>query len=85
MIPYNFTKSAIKDLLSLPKDAQKRIIEKLEFYLRNENPLIFAKKLVGLPHSTFRFRADDYRIIFDWQGKSVLVLKVGHRKDIYRD
>ena len=84
MIPYDFTKQAAKAFLELPPNIQKKIIGKLEFYLNSDNPLSFAKRLVGFPRPVFRFRIDDYRVIFDWQGKSILILKVGHRKEIYR-
>jgi len=41
-------------------------------------------KLVG--DSSYRLRVGDYRVILDIQGNhlSVLVLKIGHRKDIYK-
>jgi len=32
----------------------------------------------------FRVRVGDYRIVFDVEGNSILVLRVGHRKDIYK-
>jgi mRNA interferase RelE/StbE len=33
---------------------------------------------------TYRFRIGDYRVIFDLEGNDVIVLRVGHRKEIYR-
>jgi len=84
MIRYDFTKHAEKDFFVPPKNIQKRIIDKLGFYLNSNNPLAFARRIVGMPQPVYRFRIDDYRVIFDWKGDSILILKIGHRSEIYR-
>ncbi|MBC8254135.1 MAG: type II toxin-antitoxin system RelE/ParE family toxin [Ardenticatenia bacterium] len=33
---------------------------------------------------TYRFRVGDYRVIFDVEDDKVIILRVGHRRDIYR-
>lgn len=83
MIPYGFTRYAKKLFLSLPKNIQQEIIDKLEHYLDQSSPLSFAKRLAGITPPAYRFRVGDYRIIFELRRNEVLVLKVGHRKDIY--
>ncbi len=83
MIDYNFTRVAHKEFLRTPQSIQKRIIEKLEFYLAQPNPLSFAQKIVST-QSTYRFRVGDYRVVFDWEEDSILILRIGHRRDIYR-
>ena len=72
---------ARKQLLKLPKDIQKRIISTLERI--RVRPEAHLKKLIHDPG--WRLRAGDYRIIVDLdQGKLViLVITVGHRKNIY--
>lgn len=84
MISYDFTKYAQGAFLKLPRNIQKRIIEKLEYYLGTPNPLIFAKRLAGISTPTYRFQIGDWRVIFDWEGNKILVTKVGHRREIYR-
>lgn len=42
-----FSEKAKKQLEQLQKKDQKRIIEKLEYFCSAENPLIYAKQLVG--------------------------------------
>lgn len=84
MIKYFFSRHAEKELFNLPKNVQQKIISKIEFYLQNENPLVYAKHLAGLSDPVFRFRVDDYRVIFDWKKDYIVILKIGHRKDIYR-
>ncbi len=48
------------------------------------NPLRFAETLHNFDFGTYRFRVDDYRIIFDVENNVAKILKVGHRKDIYK-
>ncbi|MBL7130249.1 MAG: type II toxin-antitoxin system RelE/ParE family toxin [Candidatus Omnitrophica bacterium] len=84
MISYDFTKQAEKEFLKLPKDIQRRIIKKIESYLKQPNPLRFAKRLTGTVEPCFRFQIGDYRVIFDWEKDKILIIKVGHRREIYR-
>ena len=51
-----FKKDAVKDLKKLDKIIQKRIKNKLEFYTSQENPLIFARKLIDSKLGEYRFR-----------------------------
>lgn len=79
-----FSRSAFRQLASLEKVTQRRIISKLEFYLAQKHPLDFAEPLVGSRFGQWRFRIGDYRVLCDVKGDSFIVLAVGHRKDIYR-
>jgi mRNA interferase RelE/StbE len=76
-----FTRSAEKDLKKLDKETQKRIISALERI--RITPERYVRKIVG--ETCFRLRVGDYRVIMDIeQGRLViLVLKVGHRKNVY--
>lgn len=84
MYTYEFTPQALRDLKKLPKDIQKRIIKKLDFYIFSMQPLSFAEHLIDYKIGQYRFRIGDYRVIFDLEGESLVVLTLGHRKDIYR-
>ena len=42
---YLITEEGVKTLTMLPKSIQKRILDKLNFIFKNDNPLSFAKKL----------------------------------------
>ncbi len=84
MISYDFTRQAERMFLKLPKDVQKKIIKKLEHYLAQPSPLIFAKRIVGDESPSYRFQAGDYRVIFDWEEKKILITKVGHRREVYK-
>lgn len=43
-----------------------------------------ARKMVDPSLGSYRFRIGDYRVIFDIEGDEIIVLRVGHRKEIYR-
>ena len=77
-----FTNRAVRDIESLEPSVKKRIGEKLKEYA--ENPFVYAKKLTNPKIGTFRFRIGDYRVIFDVDGDTIVVLRVGHRRTIYR-
>jgi mRNA interferase RelE/StbE len=48
------------------------------------DPLSHATGLTNTDLGTYRFRIGDYRIIFDLDGDEIVVLRVGHRRDIYK-
>jgi len=79
-----FNPKAVKELEKLPLKVRKRILKKLKFYSSQKNPLRFAKKISDPRFGEYRFRIGDYRLIFDFKGKKILILKIGHRKDIYK-
>ena len=79
-----FTRSAFRQFQKLERSVQKRIDGKLRFYISQQNPLKFAESLQDSKFGNFRFRIGDYRIIFDVEGNKIIILKVGHRKDIYK-
>ncbi len=83
---YYFKPSAFRNLKKLPKSAQKRILGKLDFYVKSGNPFDFAEPLQYKECGDFRFRIGDYRVIFDFESKSsrIIILLIGHRRDIYR-
>ena len=76
-----FTDKAEKDIKKLNKQDRKRIIEKLKEY--SYNPLSYAIKLSNAKIGSFRFRIGDYRVIFDIDGNTLVILRLGHRKNIY--
>jgi mRNA interferase RelE/StbE len=79
-----FTDQAVNDLEKLPKDIQKRIIKKLEFFASSTNPLQLASILTNFELGSYRFRIGDYRVIFDMDQNIILILSLGHRRNIYK-
>ena len=82
-----FTTESEREFLSLPGDVQWRIKKKMEFFVRAENPLAYAKKLHGTDDK-YRFRIGDYRVIVAPKNRTtiiviLLILKIGHRREVY--
>ena len=75
--------SVSKDLRSVPKADVRRILERLEA-LRDNPRLPGCEKLSA--QKRYRIRQGDTRIIdsVDDVVVTVVVVKVGHRKDVYR-
>jgi mRNA interferase RelE/StbE len=67
--------------------AQESIIRFLRERVQpSDNPRQWGKPLHGDKGGLWRYRVGDYRLICDVQDEriTVLVLRVGHRKDVYR-
>lgn len=76
-----FSDKALIQLKKIEPNLQERIIAALEkIRLR---PEAYVTKLVGDPG--YKLRVGDYRVIMDIDNKKlhILVLKVGHRRNIY--
>jgi len=80
-----FKRSAAKVLKKIPKPDRRRISEKIDS-LANELPRPETTKMKG-DNPFHRIRVGDYRIIYEIQDEVlvILIVKVGHRKDIYRN
>ena len=77
-------RSAAKVLKKIPKVDQKRIIKKIDS-LATQLPNPKATKMKG-NNPFHKVRVGDYRIIYEIQDDIllILILKIGHRKDIYK-
>lgn len=71
----------------LDRTAQSRILRYLRQHAEGvDDPRLVGKSLRGNPAGRWRYRAGDYRIIcrLEDDTSTVVVLDVGHRRDIYR-
>lgn len=81
-----FTKEATKALKKLDKQTASFILGWIRKNLENcENPRAKGKGLTANRSGQWRYRVGDYRLIAEIQDDRVviLVLGVGHRRDIY--
>lgn len=85
-MPYRleFSARAQKDIQALDRVTQRRIAAKLKFFLGQEEPLSFAKKLTNHRDGDYRWRVGHYRVIFDVHGDVILMLRVQHRSQVYK-
>ncbi|MDF1645466.1 MAG: type II toxin-antitoxin system RelE/ParE family toxin [Legionellaceae bacterium] len=82
-----FDTSVEKDLKKLGHTAQKKILKYIkEKILTSENPRLLGKSLSGKLSDIWRYRIGDYRLLAKIEDEQfvILVIHVGHRKDVYR-
>lgn len=76
--------SARRELLKLPGADQRRVVAAMESLAARPRPQ-GVKKLAGM-ENLFRIRVGDYRVVYQIHDDRLLVLvvRIGHRKDVYR-
>lgn len=79
-----YKKPAVKSIQKLTPQIKKRLKTKLEFFINQDDPLVFAKALTKPADAQYRFRIGNYRVLFDVEGDDIVVLLVQHRKDVYK-
>lgn len=81
-----FNKKSEKEFSKLDKQAQVNITDFLLKLERSTNPRETGRALKGELGLFWRYRVGDYRIISQIKDDEIiiLVLAVGHRKEIYR-
>jgi mRNA interferase RelE/StbE len=85
MAKYKITikKSAAKELADIPKKDLPKIIKRIQSLAQNPRPRGSQK----LSHKDeYRVRQGDYRIVYsvDDEVLEVNVVKIGHRREVYR-
>jgi mRNA interferase RelE/StbE len=78
-----FKESVRKDLDSIPGNDLRRIMERIGSLVDNPRPT-GCEKLSG--QEKYRIRQGNYRIIYSIQDAELIVwvVKVGHRREVYR-
>ncbi len=82
-----FDPDALEELSQLDRGIQRRIIRYLrERIATSEDPRRFGKSLRGGLQGLWRYRVGDFRLVCNIVEDRlvVVVLRVGHRKDVYR-
>ena len=77
-----FKKSVSRDLKKIDKEQVKRILNKIESELPQKAEIF--PTLTGKFSGLRRFRVGDFRVAFSIIGETVLVLRIGHRKEVYK-
>lgn len=78
-----FKISAEKELAAVPKKELRRVLHRIEKLAEDPRPPV-CEKLTG--QDRYRIRQGRYRIVYCIQDKEliVIVVKIAHRKDVYR-
>ncbi|KKT85385.1 MAG: Addiction module toxin, RelE/StbE family [Parcubacteria group bacterium GW2011_GWA1_Parcubacteria_45_10] len=77
-----YSRHALKDIKKLDSIIKKKIGKTITQC--SQNPFHYAVKLTSSEIGNYRWRAGNYRIIFDITGKRIEVLRIGHRREIYK-
>ena len=81
---YNITykKSVHRDLKKLSKEEARRILNQIEEELSRKADAypVLKGRFAGLR----KYRVGDYRVIFAILGEDVLILRIGHRREVYK-
>ena len=78
-----FKKSVAKDLRQIPKTDIQRILKRIDSLKDDPRPAR-VEKLSG--EEKYRIRQGNYRILYMIEDQiiTVTIVKVGHRRDVYR-
>ena len=71
-----------QDLRRLDAQMHRRVLEVLE---RLQEDPVQGQRLTNVAIGQWRIRVGDYRIRYDIEGEQVLLYRVRHRREIYRD
>ena len=76
-------KSAAKGLADIPQKALRKIIKRIRSFAQNPRPA-GSQKLSSQQY--YRIRQGDYRIVYSLDDENLIVdiVKIGHRREIYR-
>lgn len=77
-----YTRTAFNDIKKLDSVVKKRIKKRIEEFLKD--PIRSAKRLTSSSIGDYRWRVGNYRVVFDIDKNNIVILRVGHRREIYR-
>ena len=82
----DFSEKADKQLLSLDKPIRERIRKFVKDLAVLPNPRLRGESLTGNLSNFWKYRIGDYRLICRIHDENMLVLvvKIGHRSDVYK-
>jgi mRNA interferase RelE/StbE len=79
-----FTESSAKDIEKLDKTVRKQLYKKFVYFSKLDDIKVVAKKLHNVGAGEYRLRVGNFRIVFDLDKHTLIILRVQHRKDVYR-
>lgn len=75
-----------KDVCKIPQDIQEAADETIDLLSINPwHPGLNVKKLTNIVPVVYRVRIRHYRLIFSYTREAIILHRIRHRKDIYRD
>lgn len=78
------TKQAATDIGKLDLTIKRQLYKKLVHFSGLDDVKVVARKLHDFEGGEYRLRVGNYRIIFDLDKHTLVILRVQHRKEVYR-
>lgn len=78
-----FTPTFTRDLRRLNSQVRRRVLRRLDQL--EVNPYINCTKLTNVDIGVFRIRVGNWRVRYDVEGKQVILHRVRHRREVYRN
>ena len=78
------TKKAKRDIDNLEPIIKNRLGKKLKQVMAMDDISPVVRQLVDSRIGSYRLRVGDYRILFDLEKNQIIILRVQHRKDVYK-
>lgn len=83
---FAYSTQSLRYLETIPKKFRKQIVAKVYTLASNPYPPL-AKLVQGMSDGeerVYRIRSGDYRILYAVRGIIIVILDIGHRKNVYR-
>ena len=77
-----YTKSTLRDIKKLDRVVRKKLKNKIEIY--SKSPMKHARSLIDARIGSYRWRVGNYRIVFDIEEKDIVILRIRHRREVYK-
>ena len=77
-----YTKSTLRDIKKLDRVVRKMLKNKIEIY--SKFPMKHARSLIDARIGSYRWRVGNYRIVFDIEEKDIVILRIRHRREVYK-
>jgi mRNA interferase RelE/StbE len=78
-----YTRNARNDVKKLDIVVKKRLKKKFEIF--QKDPFFYAERLSNYRLGSFRWRIGTYRVIFDVDDSTIVILRIRHRRDVYKN
>ena len=79
-----YSRRALAYLHTLQPDRRRLIVGKIRNLTENPRPTGAALVKGGKDERVFRIRSGAYRILYALRGAEIFVVRIGHRKDVYK-
>lgn len=79
-----FTEEAAGDIKKIDNTVRKQLHKKILYFQGLDDIKVVAKKLHNPIIGEYRLRVGNFRLLFELDKHTIIVLRIQHRKDVYR-